>query len=802
MVAGEIITLVAMEPAAGDGITYQWEIIDRAGSTSALSATAGASVTIAAQGAAPFAFLVEMRAYDNEALTGRVRREFGARTPDKGLRLPLFSETADPAARLSARNIPASTDNAVYADRASSGVSEQNWRGWTEFLHEMTLALEAAGSGGGGGVGTTISIGIGGTVIDLDIPDLKSVRVVMAQASEDTVIESILPPSHVGDPLPSDWHSIIFVNFSSYPLTLRTSSDGSYGSQLSIFGGGDYVLAPFEGVLLGYMHFVAAWTVNPLAHGGGGGGSGFGGNTAVSYLDISGSGDVFPSPALELCTHFAIESWEAGSYITGLPVPAGTPWDTGTTIPVLATNVGDSPVELRHNVSAGMANLLTTSGLTVTLAPGQSVVLIYNHDQSFDIGAPGTGSPGDGGWWVFPMSAGGGGGAGDIIGPGTATAGALAAFSDGTHIVQSGLGVTSGNLTIGSGKTVDGRDVSVDGTKLDGIEAGAQVTSLARINTATGRVAATDGAKLDGIESGAQVTSAARVLTALAAAAGDVSVNTHKITNLVDPTNPQDAATRAYVLASIASGWRTYCDFNFTQLPNQTLVDGNVTVDGVPMVCGNIASGASAAAIINGTGLRFTANSLSTYWFHSGHLAAYLAVDLPVHIPGWQIGNSQVRISAECYLTTGTANYATASWGLSKHPFVLSNDWVHMQRQVFAGSLTRGIHQLHIATEYYKDIANTYKLGQIVMKNLYSVSHYIRTWAGADTDSNDLAFSDPTLFELTSVSDQNAVGAIPSIYTPPVTNSDHFLAFVCGQNGNTLNNTICTFKRLRVEYKL
>src|SRR5215468_4548314 len=33
----------------------------------------------------------------------------------------------------------------------------------------------------------------------------------------------------------------------------------------------------------------------------------------------------------------------------------------------------------------------------------------------------------------------------------------------------------------------------------------------------------------------------------------DLNMNTHKVTNVVDPTNPQDAATRAWVLTQIGN---------------------------------------------------------------------------------------------------------------------------------------------------------------------------------------------------------------------------------------------------------
>jgi hypothetical protein len=149
----------------------------------------------------------------------------------------------------------------------------------------------------------------------------------------------------------------------------------------------------------------------------------------------------------------------------------------------------------------------------------------------------------------------------------------------------------SGNVALPALATVDGRDVSVDGAKLDGIAPGATVapalssttpasvaaagavgvgSTTARADHAhahgsqlggglhaaavdsvsDGFMTAAQSAKLTAVEAGAQVTSFTRVQTALAGATGAIAVNAQKITGLADPTSAQDAATRAYVLAN------------------------------------------------------------------------------------------------------------------------------------------------------------------------------------------------------------------------------------------------------------
>jgi hypothetical protein len=100
-----------------------------------------------------------------------------------------------------------------------------------------------------------------------------------------------------------------------------------------------------------------------------------------------------------------------------------------------------------------------------------------------------------------------------------------------------------------------------------------------------GFMAATDKSKLDGVEAGAQVTSFARVQTALGVASSPVSFNSQKITNVVDPTAAQEVATKAYVDAyvqglDIKASCRLVATSNVATLSGSQTIDGSATSTG------------------------------------------------------------------------------------------------------------------------------------------------------------------------------------------------------------------------------
>jgi hypothetical protein len=111
----------------------------------------------------------------------------------------------------------------------------------------------------------------------------------------------------------------------------------------------------------------------------------------------------------------------------------------------------------------------------------------------------------------------------------------------------------AGNLAVGG--TVDGRDVATDGTKLDGIEASADVTDTTNVTSAGALMDSevTNLAQVKAFDSSDYATSTqgstadAALPKAGGTMSGAIAMGTSKITGMGDPADAQDAATKAYV---------------------------------------------------------------------------------------------------------------------------------------------------------------------------------------------------------------------------------------------------------------
>ena len=202
--------------------------------------------------------------------------------------------------------------------------------------------------------------------------------------------------------------------------------------------------------------------------------------------------------------------------------------------------------------------------------------------------------------WTVDASGGGGGGVGDITEVTVSSPLTGGALSGAANIaLPAATASAAGHATaaqiakldgIAPGATANAGTVTgVTGTSPIVSSGGAApAISITPATTgAAGSMSAADFLKLAGVEAGAQVTSAARVLTALAAAAGPIAVNAQRVTGVAEPTVATDAATKAYVDSAVVGiDWKPSVRAATTAA---ITLSGAQTVDGVALVAGDFA---------------------------------------------------------------------------------------------------------------------------------------------------------------------------------------------------------------------
>jgi hypothetical protein len=152
----------------------------------------------------------------------------------------------------------------------------------------------------------------------------------------------------------------------------------------------------------------------------------------------------------------------------------------------------------------------------------------------------------------------------------TMTAGVtFAAVKAALALADSAIGVNGQRFT-GLADPVDAQDAAtkayaqtVASTRVASVSGSAPIVSSGGLTPSISITASSGGAagsmsaahytKLEGIEALADVTTFAKISTALSSASGDISVNSVNIQDVADPVDAQDAATKAWVLTQVGS---------------------------------------------------------------------------------------------------------------------------------------------------------------------------------------------------------------------------------------------------------
>jgi hypothetical protein len=125
----------------------------------------------------------------------------------------------------------------------------------------------------------------------------------------------------------------------------------------------------------------------------------------------------------------------------------------------------------------------------------------------------------------------------------------------------------------------------------------------------------------------------------------DLDMTTHKIVNVVDPVNPQDAATRAWVLANITGGVVSSTTARAATTANITL-SGTQTIDGIALSVNDICLVKNQSTPANN----------GVYSVQSGAWTRIPAMDTWAEVPGMLVSVQQGTVNADTvWLSTADA---------------------------------------------------------------------------------------------------------------------------------------------------
>lgn len=149
-------------------------------------------------------------------------------------------------------------------------------------------------------------------------------------------------------------------------------------------------------------------------------------------------------------------------------------------------------------------------------------------------------------------------------------------------------------------------------------------------------------------------------LNQMTAPTADLSINSHKLTNVTDPTSAQDAATKAYV-DSVSAGIDAKASCRVATTANITL-SGTQTIDGISVIAGDRvlvkdqSTGSQNGIYVCAAGAWSRSTDCDTS-------AEYTTAAFTFIEEGTANGATQWKVSTTGSITVGTTSVTWAQWG-------------------------------------------------------------------------------------------------------------------------------------------
>jgi hypothetical protein len=264
-----------------------------------------------------------------------------------------------------------------------------------------------------------------------------------------------------------------------------------------------------------------------------------------------------------------------------------------------------------------------------------------------------------------------------------------------------------------------------------------------------------------------------------------------------------DTGAGGQVIISSSNGWVTAYDINFTTLSSLTCSAGNNTIGPISFNFQN-ATNADFVGIVPGEGLRFDPNATASDYYLTLRTMPYLRARLSDIIPGYNLGDYEVRIWSVFDVFNADANFELAVCGIDKYNFASNGQQAMFAMKGYNSFVSASIHRAHRFLYGNTDVIYTHApaTAHVQMVHMTSMrSHQFYHYDYPLTSSAPATIDWPAQNIMTASTGFFNASSSPSAFFTYISASSDTAVILGAYPVNTANSFSASFKQLRIDYR-